>query len=181
MTPAFEKDDAPVTSSRDIEPDRELFAETVTIARSAGELYAFWRDPNNVALLVGPMASIVPLEDDRVRWTIIGPTGAAATWVSAISEDRPGSTLFWQSEQGGDVESGGRIDFLDGGLRGAVVRVTLAFTLSVRSLGRIMTSHLNRQVRAHVRRILRSFKQMMEAHEIATAARHRRLLNNPSQ
>lgn len=181
MTAASEKDDAPVTSSRDIEPDRELFAETVTIARSPGELYAFWRDPNNMALLVGPMASVVPMEDDRVRWTIIGPTGASASWVSTITEDRPGSTLFWQSEQGGDVENGGRIDFVDAGLRGAMVRVTLAFALSGRSFGRLMTSHMNQQVRAHVRRILRSFKQMMEAHEIATAARHRRLLNNPSQ
>ncbi|WDF71432.1 SRPBCC family protein [Novosphingobium sp. KACC 22771] len=176
-----EKDDAPITASRDIEPDRDLFAHSVTIARSAGELYAFWRDPNNVALIVGPMASIVPLDGERVRWTVIGPNGTCASWVSTISEDRPGRTIFWQSEQEGDVENGGRIDFLDTDMRGAVVRVTLAFTVSAKVLERFAPLNLGAMVRAHARRILRGFKQMMEAREIATGARHRRMANPQSQ
>ncbi|NOW46375.1 putative membrane protein [Novosphingobium sp. SG751A] len=178
---ASEKDDAPVTSSRDIEPDRELFAETVTIARSRGELYAFWRDLTNVAPIVGPIVSIVPLDGDHARWTIEGPAGLRASWISVISEDRPGNTIFWQAMPGGDVENGGRIDFVDAGARGTILRMTMAFELSAKTGGRVAILHPGPLVRSHVRRILRSFKQMMEAREIATAARHRRLLNELPQ
>ena len=42
------RDDAPITSSKTIKPDRDLSAETVTIGRPADELYAFWRDVANL-------------------------------------------------------------------------------------------------------------------------------------
>lgn len=171
------KDDAPVTSSLTIEPERELFAETVTIARPPGELYAFWHDLANVAPMMGPFVSVMPLDGGRTRWTIKGAANTYASWTTIITEDRPGSTIFWKAEPGGDVENGGRIDFLDAGPRGCILRVTLAFEVSRGILLRIAPSNLGGMVRAYVRRTLRSFKQMMEAGEIATPFRHRRLLN----
>ena len=61
------RDDAPVTASKTIEPERALSAEAVTIARSADELYQFWRNPLNLARFMENVVEIVPLGTERSR------------------------------------------------------------------------------------------------------------------
>lgn len=168
------RDDAPVTAWQNIHPDRELFSEIITINRPRGELYAFGRDIANVAAVVGPVASIVPLDGVRSQWKVERPDGNSASWVAAISEERPGETIFWQAEPGADIDNAGRLDFLDAGVHGTAVRVTLAYGLPQGVLARMLSLRSGEAARAHVRRALRRFKQLMETHEIATALRHRR-------
>ena len=42
------RDDAPPTAAKDLDSDRALHAESVTINRTAQELYEFWRNPGNL-------------------------------------------------------------------------------------------------------------------------------------
>lgn len=86
-------DDAPVTTSKDIHPDRALVAETVTINRSAQELYAFWRQPSNLVAVMENIASIEVLDETRSRWTVKAPAGREVSWESVITSDVPGTQI----------------------------------------------------------------------------------------
>lgn len=168
-------DDAPPTASKHIKPDRSLFAEAVTIARKPAELYAFWRDPLNLLMVMDNIQSIAPIDRDRSTWTVKGPGGSHYTWVSAITHDVPDREIGWQSEPGGEVDNSGKVEFLDAGARGTVVRVTTAYDPPGGVVGRTIAKLMQREPRIQTRRDLHRLKQLMETGEISTAARNRRL------
>jgi uncharacterized membrane protein len=120
------------------------------------------------------VVSIVPEGADRFRWTVKAPGDKEVSWVAAITNDIPDRELSWQSEDGADVANSVRIRFEDAGLRGTVVRATIAYDPPAGAIGRIVAKLFQREPRIQTRRDLHRFKQLMEAGEIATSARNRR-------
>ena len=169
-------DDAPVTTSKTANFDRALSAEAVTINRSAGELYAFWRDPANLVQVMDNILSIEVIDGTRSRWTVKGPAGRTVSWEAVITEDIPGERITWQSAKDADVDNSGRIEFKDAGDRGTVVRATIAYEPPGGAIGQIIAKLFQREPRIQSRRDLRRFKQLMETGEIATAAWTRKQL-----
>lgn len=164
-------DDAPPTVSKTTHPDRELFAEAVTINRPAEDLYAFWRDTRNLARIMENVCEIEPIDNRRSRWTVKAPAGREVSWESVITEDIPGVSIHWQSAEGADVANSGRIEFRETGARGTVVRATIAYDPPAGTVGKLIAKLFQREPRIQTRRELRRFKQLMETGEIATAAR----------
>jgi uncharacterized membrane protein len=168
-------DDAPVTASRTAKPARALSAEAVTINRPAQELYDFWRDPTNLVPIMENIASIEAIDADRSRWTVKGPAGKDVSWDSVVTEDVPGRSITWQSAEGADIANSGKIEFVDQGDRGTVVRATIAYDPPGGTIGQLIAKLFQREPRIQSRRDLRRFKQLMETGEIATGARNARL------
>lgn len=171
------RDDAPITAAKHLDADRTLFAESVTINRPAGELYAFWRKPENLVQVMENVVSIESLGPDRSRWTVKAPAGTEVSWESVITKDVPGKEIYWQSAEGADVSNSGRIEFQEAGARGTVVRAVIAYDAPGRTLGRLIAKLAQREPRIQTRRDLHRFKQLMETGEIATGARNHRILN----
>lgn len=169
-------DDAPVTASKTVHPDRALLAEAVTINRPARELYEFWRDPRNLVQVMDNILSIEPIDRDRSRWTVRGPADGRVSWESVITKDVPGEEITWQSVEGADVANSGRIEFRGAGARGTVVRATIAYQPPGGKIGQLIAKLFQREPRIQARRDLRRFKQLMETGEIATAAQTRKQL-----
>jgi uncharacterized membrane protein len=168
------RDDAPPTAAKDLETDRALLAESVTINRSAQELYAFWRDPGNLVGVMENAVAIEPLGPDRSRWTVKAPAGKEVSWESVITKDVPGREIYWQSAEGADVANSGRIEFRDAGDRGTIVRAVIAYDPPGGTVGKMIAKLFQREPRIQTRRDLHRFKQLMEAGEIATSARNQR-------
>lgn len=169
-------DDAPTTASKTAAPDRKLFAEAVTINCPPRELYDFWRNPENLVHVMDNIRSIVPIDENRSRWTVKAPAGREVSWESVITKDVPGEELYWQSAEGADVANSGRIEFRDAGPRGAIVRATIAYDPPGGRIGEFIARLFQREPRLQTRRDLHRFKQLMETGEIATGARNRRIL-----
>jgi uncharacterized membrane protein len=168
------RDDAPITAAKDIDSERALLAESVTINRSAQELYAFWRDPKNLVQVMENIVSIESLGPDRSRWTIKGPGGKEVHWESVITKDVPGHEIYWQSAEGAEVPNSGRIEFRDAGQRGTIVRAVIAYDPPGGTIGQFIAKLFQREPRIQTRRDLHRLKQLMETGEIATSARNRR-------
>jgi uncharacterized membrane protein len=171
-----EHDDAPVTASKTVKPDRALLAEAVTINRPAQELYDFWRNPVNLVQVMDNIESIEPIDVNRSRWTVKAPAGGAVSWESVITKDVPGSEITWQSAEDADVANSGRIEFREAGQRGTVVRATIAYEPPGGKIGQMIAKLFQREPRLQARRDLHRLKQLMEAGEIATGARNHRIL-----
>lgn len=168
-------DDAPVTASKETKPSRALLAEAVTINRPAQELYDFWRNPTNLAPVMENIEAIERIDDRRSRWTVKAPAGRDVSWESVITEDIPGAAITWQSAEGADIANSGRIEFVDVGPRGTVVRAVIAYDPPGGTIGQLIAKLFQREPRIQTRRDLHRFKQLMETGEIATGARNNRL------
>ena len=168
------RDDAPPTAAKDLDTDRALLAESVTINRPAQELYAFWRDPANLVQVVENVVAIEPLGPDRSRWTVKAPAGREVSWESVVTRDVPGREITWQSAEGAEIDNSGRIEFRDAGARGTVVRAVIAYDPPGGMVGQMIAKLFQREPRIQTRRDLHRFKQLMEAGEIATSARTQR-------
>jgi len=168
-------DDAPITASKEAKPVRALSAEAVTINRPARELYDFWRDPANLVGIMENITTVEPIDDTRSRWTVKAPGGKEVSWESIITKDVPGREIYWQSAEGADIANSGRIEFIDAGARGTVVRAVIAYDPPGGTIGQLIAKLFQREPRIQSRRDLRRFKQLMEAGEIATGARNQRL------
>lgn len=165
-------DDAPVTASKSAKPSRTLLAEAVTINRAAGELYDFWRNPRNLVPLMENIASIEVIDDHRSLWTVKAPAGKEVSWESVITEDIPGEAIYWQSAEGADVDNSGRIEFIEAGDRGTIVRAVIAYDPPGGAIGQLIAKLFQREPRIQTRRDLHRFKQLMETGEISTSARN---------
>lgn len=169
------RDDAPITAATDLHPKRALSAESVTINRPAQELYDFWRNPANLVQVMENVVSIEPLDAKRSRWTVKAPAGNEISWESVITKEVPGREIYWQSAEGADIQNNGRIEFQEAGPRGTVVRAVIAYDPPGGTVGQFIAKLFQREPRVQSRRDLHRFKQLMEAGEIATSARNRRL------
>ena len=180
-------DDAPLTTAKQDDAAAQdadilveakgddLIGKTVTIDRPREELYAFWRDVGNLPLFLENVVAVEPLDDRRSRWVVKAPAGSTVEWVSAITEDRPGETIAWASEEGADVPNSGRVDFRDApGGRGCWVTATILYDPPGGFIGKAIAKMFQREPAIQARRALRRFKQLMETGEIATSARNRR-------
>ena len=180
-------DDAPITASKHsdaaqdatdtlIEPKGDtLIGRAVTINRPLPELFAYWRDFTNLPTFMDNVASVSPIDDRRSHWVVKAPGGKTVEWDSVITEESENSFIAWASEPGADVENSGRIDFRDAGARGTIVTATISYDPPAGAVGKLIAKMFQREPAIQARRDLRRFKQLMEAGEIATGARNRRL------
>jgi uncharacterized membrane protein len=143
----------------------------VTINKSRQELYAFWRDFTNLPDFMDSIVAIELLDDKRSRWVVKAPAGAEIEFVSRITEDAPGQLIAWETEEGADVRSRGRVEFLDAAPgRGTMVRAVISYDPPAGALGRALAKVLQREPAVQARRDLRRFKQLMETGEITSSA-----------
>lgn len=166
-----ELQDAPPATRTDLSTDRDLTARAVTINRPAGELYEYFRDQTRLPTFMENVVRIDDLGGDRYHWVVKAPAGKTVEWDAIITHDEPGRSLSWQSEEGADVPNSGKVEFADAGARGSVVTATIAYDPPGGVIGKVIAKLFQREPAIQARRDLRRFKQLMEAGEVATAAR----------
>jgi len=174
------RDDAPPTAARDSERlaeehgrdgENAVVGRTVTINRPRDEIYAFWRDFSNLARVMENVERIDIIDDRRSHWVVKAPAGKAVAWDSVVTEDEPGRLIAWQSVEGADVSSSGRIEFLDAPPgRGTVVRATFAYDPPAGWLGEWFAKLFQREPNVQARRDLRRLKQFLETGEVTSSA-----------
>jgi uncharacterized membrane protein len=141
--------------------------KTIMIDRSAADLYAFWRDLENLPRISSILESVEVLDDTRSRWTALAPTEFPIRWEAEITRDIPNEMIGWRSVEGSVIETAGYVRFEPRSGRGTLVRVALEYDLPVGRVGAAVASLLGRKPDTHVDEMLRRFKQLMESGEVA--------------
>jgi len=142
----------------------------ITIARSADEVYAFWRRVENFSLFMENIVSVTESGGGRSHWVARGPAGETWEWDSEIIEDQPGELLVWRSLPGSEIHHHGAVRFLAAPAgRGTEARVGIEF-LSPGGLAGRAIARLARRVPQHeIAEDLRRMKQILEAGETPIA------------
>lgn len=134
-----------------------------TIRRSAGELYRFWRNFENLPRFMRHLRSVEVREGGLSRWTAEAPLGAVVEWEAEIINDRPGELIAWRSLPGSQVDTAGSVHFQPHASGdGAVVFVEMKYNPPAGQAGAAVARLFGEDAEQQVRDSLRAFKEAME-------------------
>jgi uncharacterized membrane protein len=140
---------------------------SITVRRPVSEVYAFWRDFENLPRFMRHLQSVQMLDERRSHWTALAPAGQTVEWDAETTEDRPDELIAWRSLPGADVYNAGTVRFQPApGGRGTEVRVTLEYDPPMGKLGSKVAMLFREEPGQQVQDDLRHFKQVMETGEI---------------
>ena len=135
-----------------------------TIAKPRAELFAFWRDFNNLPRFMDHLQSVRVTDDKRSHWVVKAPAGRTVEWDAEIINEVPDELIAWRSLAGADVDNAGSVRFVDApGDRGTEVRVVLDYIPPAGRVGKYVAMLFGEAPEIQVKEDLRRFKRLMEA------------------
>lgn len=147
--------------------------ERVTINRPVVEVYAFWRDFENLPRFMDHLESVTVLDENRSHWVAKGPAGSRIEWDAVIHNEIDDELIAWRSLPDAEVNNAGSVHFTptaDG--RGTEVRVVLSYDPPAGRLGAVVAKLLGEEPSQQVADDLRRLKQVMDAGEVIGRTRH---------
>lgn len=91
----------------------EEFVDTVRIARPRHELYAFWRDFNNLPKFMEKVRNVTEVDSISSIWTVAGAAGSSADWEFIVTDDEADRLIAWSASGNTPVKYSGRVEFKD--------------------------------------------------------------------
>jgi uncharacterized membrane protein len=145
--------------------------ESITIRRSAADLYAFWRQLENLPKVFSHLVSVTVRPDGTSHWVAKGPAGMPVKWDARIINDVENRLIAWQSLEGAMVATAGSVNFTDTGLN-TFVHVRLQYDPPAGKIGAQVASWLGDDPASAIRDDLRRLKEMMETNTSFSASRY---------
>jgi uncharacterized membrane protein len=142
--------------------------ETFIVNKPAEELYAFWRNFENLPKFMSHVESVTRLDPEgkRTRWVAKGPAGVPIKWDAEIINEEPNRLIAWRSLGGTDVDNAGSVRFIDACERGTVVNVVMDYIPPAGRIGALVAKLFGRDAEQLIRKDLRQFKQLVESGEL---------------
>jgi uncharacterized membrane protein len=142
---------------------------SILINRPAEELYAVWRDFEQLPRFMRRLVSVTTLDEKRSRWVAKGPAGRTVTWEAEMIHERPNELIAWKSLPGSEVHNAGTVRFEpEPAGRGTFVRVNLEYEPPGGVLGALVAKLFGEEPRQQLQNDLYQFKRIMEAGELLT-------------
>jgi uncharacterized membrane protein len=141
--------------------------QAITIDKSPEELYAFWRDFENQALISDYLTSVKVTGEKTSHWVARGPANRPIEWDAEVINDRPNELIAWQTLPGADIEHAGTVRFKPApGGRGTEVHVTMQYYPPAGTLGAGVATLLHREPSIQAADTLKRLKRLMETGDI---------------
>ncbi|ODG96295.1 cyclase [Nostoc sp. KVJ20] len=143
--------------------------KTVTINKSAEELYRFWHNFENLPTFMKHLKSVKVYNEKRSHWVANAPLDNSVEWDAEILEDRENEFISWASVEGADIDNSGFVRFKKAPVeRGTEVKIVLEYNPPGGALGATVAKLFGEEPEQQIDDELRRFKMLMEAGEIAT-------------
>lgn len=144
--------------------------ETFTIYRPVEEVYAYWRQLENLPRFMQHLERVEQLDERHSHWEARIPGGlGTVAWDAVILIEHPNRLLTYESLPGSAVDHAGRVTFREApGNQGAEMQSVMSYRAPAGALGKGVAKLLNPAFKQLVRSDMRRFKQIMETGEIST-------------
>lgn len=151
------------------EPNGLRVKKSMTVNRPPDELYAFWRDLENLPRFMKHVRAVQRHGEGRSHWVVSGPRGTVLKWDAQITVDRPNKMIAWQTVPGSSVDHRGYVKFVPApGGRGTEVHVAMEYQPPGGEAGKLLGNLLGGVTEQEIQEQIRNFKSIMEAGEIST-------------
>lgn len=166
-----DKTDTSSLGRRKIHSRRALkIEESVVIARPAKDLYAFWRNLENLPAVMSQVRSVKTLNDRKSHWVIDTVPGAPTVeWDAEIINEVENERIGWRTLQGAMVGHAGSVQFepVESG-RSCKVTVTLQYDPPAGPVGAAIAGLFGQDPGRKIASDLERFKETMESKESAS-------------
>ena len=152
-----------------------LVDESITIRRTSADVFAFWRQLENLPRFFSHLESVTVRPDGTSRWVAKGPAGIPVQWDARVINEIENRLIAWQSLEGATVATAGSVNFTDTGLN-TFVHVRLQYDPPAGKVGAQLASWLGDDPASAIRDDLRRLKVMLETTPELSAPRY-----SPSQ
>lgn len=144
---------------------------TFTINKPREEVYAFWRNLENLPRFMKHLEEVHTLDERKSSWKARIPGDLATiSWEAEILEDRPNTFISWCSLPGSTVDNAGEVTFRDAPSRqGTEMVARISYRLPAGDAGSVAGKLFNPMVERLMKEDLRRFKQIVEGGEIPPA------------
>ena len=158
---------------------RLAVTQSVTVNRSAQDLYEYWRNFENLPSFMQHVNEVQNRGDGLSHWRVdtpLGqPLGTALEWTAEVTDDQPGQRIAWRTvpAAGNLVDNSGWVEFTpsptgDSTGDAAVVRAHIAYNPPGGVIGDALAALFQRVTEQQVKDDIRRFKAVMEAGEAPT-------------
>lgn len=145
------------------------YRRSVTVNRPASDLYALWRDEENLPGFLPHVKSVRRLGDRRSRWVLESSSGRDIRWEAILVEEVPNERLIWCSPDRSGTKMIFAVEFTElAAGRGTEVAVTVRHQPRGGLLAASLSRVFGTDPKPAVIEDLRTFKQLMEAGELPT-------------
>jgi len=142
--------------------------KSVTINKSAAELYQFWRNFENLPKFMTHLESVTVTGEKTSFWKAKAPLGTTVEWNAEITSEQENERIGWKSVEGATIPNSGVVQFNPTSTRGTEVRVVLTYESPAGELGAIVAKLFGEEPSQQVYGDLYRFKSLMESGEIIT-------------
>jgi uncharacterized membrane protein len=144
---------------------------SVTILKPRHELFAFWRDFNNLPRFMQNLEAVQALDAQHARWVWRGLGGRLLEYETEIQGEAEGEHITWLGTRDGQSLFRADVKFRDAAAnRGTEVTLTVGPGEPGGHMDGNALVLMSKDPERQVRDDLARFKQLMEAGEIVTAA-----------
>jgi len=137
---------------------------TYIINRPRQEVYAFWRQFENLPRFMNHLKEVNQIDDTLSTWQAYVPGGlGTVSWQAEILEDQPGEYLSWSSMPGSTVDNAGSITFMDAGdSRTTEISVRITYRLPAGDIGGLAAKLINPVLEKMIMEDLSQLKRKLE-------------------
>ncbi len=137
--------------------------KSVTINKSAAELYQFWRNFENLPRFMAHLEAVTVTGEKTSFWKAKAPFGSSVEWNAEITSDQENERIGWKSIEGATVPNAGVVEFNPTSNRGTEVRVVLTYEPPAGQVGALVAKLFGEEPSQQVYGDLCRFKSIMEA------------------
>ena len=143
--------------------------KSLTINRSPEEIYAFWRQFENLSRFMQHIQSVTDKGDGISHWVMKTSHDRTLEWDARLIEDKPGQMISWQSLEGADVDNAGSVWFTPAtGGRGTMLKVSMKYSPPGGKLGSMLAKLMGDGAEKQMADDLFRLKSLLETGEIPT-------------
>ena len=128
------------------------------------EVYAYWRDLQNLPKFMWHIHSVDVLDREQSHWTLKAPLGRRFQWDAEIINDIPDELIAWKSLPGADIDNAGSVTFKDASYdRGTEVRLSMHYSAPGGNIGTAIARLLGHDPTDAAQSDLERLKKILEA------------------
>ena len=141
--------------------------KTITVARPRSEVYAFWREFENLPRFMENVESVENLGGGRSHWCAKGIAGTEREWDAELVEDVPNERISWRTIGDDEhIKHTGTVSFLAVGDSATEVRVDLDYDAPGGKLGESIARLFGEEPGQQIEEDLERFKRVLETGEV---------------
>ena len=145
------------------------FEESITVNKPVEQVYALWRQVDNLPRFMLHLESVTPTYGNRSHWVARITAPFRLEWDATITDEETNKRISWCSLPGSDVHHAGSVFFHTlRAHRGTEVKLIFKYQPPAGSAGAAVAKLLNLVTKNQIQADLRAFKAVAETGERPT-------------